>query len=230
MEIILAIRAALRSSRIRRRLPSAICFRSPNFDRRCAAFFSRATRVSSKRPAASGSAVATRGNWRRSGPWISFRADGNGGRNISHAAIAVLPVGTHPSGGSSFGVIHLGKLDRWAGWVLYKSSFNSFAGPHPRRSRDRWRPYRLPPRQQAACCPSDFSLSGNSPPYRRNKINFHEVGTTSDLLGRAMAVATALWAVSVRSMLKQITEDRPQVGGYSSFNFGAVSGDQGLVL
>jgi hypothetical protein len=45
-----------------------------------------------------------------------------------------------------------------------------------------------------------------------------------------MAVATALWAVSVRSMLKQITEDRPQAGGYSSFNFGAVSGDQGLVL
>ena len=29
---------------------------------------------------------------------------------------------------------------------------------------------------------------------------------------------------------KQIAEDRPQAGGYKSFSFGAVSGDQGLVL
>jgi hypothetical protein len=29
---------------------------------------------------------------------------------------------------------------------------------------------------------------------------------------------------------KQIAEDRPQAGGYSSSSFGAVSGDQGLVL
>jgi hypothetical protein len=29
---------------------------------------------------------------------------------------------------------------------------------------------------------------------------------------------------------KQIAEDRPQAGGYSRLSFGAVSGDQGLVL
>jgi hypothetical protein len=29
---------------------------------------------------------------------------------------------------------------------------------------------------------------------------------------------------------KQIAEDQPQAGGYSSSSFGAVSGDQGLVL
>src|SRR6266540_7461373 len=30
--------------------------------------------------------------------------------------------------------------------------------------------------------------------------------------------------------VKLIAQDRPQAGGYSSFSFGAVSGDQGLVL
>jgi hypothetical protein len=45
-----------------------------------------------------------------------------------------------------------------------------------------------------------------------------------------MAVATVRWAVSVRSMLCRLPEDRPSPGGYSRFSFGAVSGDQGLIL
>ena len=51
-KLILAIRAVFRSGRIRQRLPAAVCFGSPNFDRRCAAFFRSAPGVSPKRPTA----------------------------------------------------------------------------------------------------------------------------------------------------------------------------------
>jgi uncharacterized membrane protein YfcA len=51
VEIILAFCAAFRSSRVRRRLSSAVCFGSPNPDRGCAAFLGCAIGVSQERSA-----------------------------------------------------------------------------------------------------------------------------------------------------------------------------------
>ena len=140
-------------------------------------------------------------------------------------------MGAHPPGRSCFGAIHLGELDRRAGRVLHKSSFNSFAWSYSCSSGDHWRHYGLVSGQQASCCPGNFAFSGDSPSYRRNEIDIHEIGTR-----RAKPYAAShscshgpmgrLYPLNA----KQIAEDRPQRRGYSRLSFGAVSGDQGLVL
>jgi hypothetical protein len=86
------------------------------------------------------------------------------------------------------GIVHLGKLDCRAGWLFYKSSFNSFARSHPGSGCDYRRCRGIPFGQQAFCCESDLAFSGDSPSYRRNEINFDEVKTAQRV------VAAALWA------------------------------------
>jgi hypothetical protein len=159
--------------RIRLRLPATVCFGSPNFDRRCAAFFRRAPGVSPKRPTANDPPVASGGDQYRSRAWFSFRPNWNWRRNISHAAIAVLSMGTHPPGRGCFGVVHLGELDRRAGWPLYKSSVNSFARSHSRAGGDRGRDCGIAFGQQAFCCLGDFVFIGDRPTYRGDEIAFH---------------------------------------------------------
>ena len=102
--------------------------------------------------------LPTGGNWRRRRPWISFRTNWDRRWNISHAAIVVLPMGAHPPGRSCFGAIHLGELDRRAGRVLHKGSFNSFAWSYPCSSGDHWRHYGLVSGKQASCCPGNFAF------------------------------------------------------------------------
>src|SRR5204862_7545224 len=97
VEIILAVRAAFDSGGIRRRLSSAVCLGSQNFDRSCAAFFRRAAGVSTERPTTNSPPLAAGGNWYRSGSWLSLRSNGNWRWDISHAATAVLLVGAHSS-------------------------------------------------------------------------------------------------------------------------------------
>ena len=277
MEIILAIRATFHSGRIRRRLPATVCFGSPSSDRRCAAFFRSAPGVSSKRPAANSPPLAAGGNWCRCRAWFSFGPNWNRRRNISHAANAVLSMGTHSPGRSCFSVVHLGKLDRRAGWLLYKSSFNSFARSHPRSGCDHWRRRGIAFGQQAFCCPGDFAFIGDSPSYRRDEIAFHEIGRRAAASRRGADIFFALKApphVTLGQrprMLKRRTasaESAIHVMGigsrlqrvifvvrlypwgsasgcrlnaaplaltryrrpYPNFNFGAVSGDHGLVL
>ena len=69
------------------------------------------------------------------------------------------------------------ELDRRAGRVLHKGSFNSFAWSYPCSSGDHWRHYGLVSGKQASCCPGNFAFSGDSPSDRRNEIDFHEIGT-----------------------------------------------------
>ena len=151
-------------------------------------------------------------------------------------------MGAYSTGRCGFGAIHLGELDCRARWLLHKSSLNSFPGSHPCRSRDYWRDCRFESGKQASCCPGNFAFTGDSPSYRRNEIDFHEVGAS-----RAKPYS-ASHACSHGPMgrlypfdVKQTAEDRPRVrtpdgfvlrraGGYPSSSFGAVSGDQGLVL
>src|SRR5205814_8047820 len=98
VEIILAIRATFHSGCICRRLPATLCFGSPGSDRRCATLFRSALGVSTKRLAANSRPLAAGGNEYRGGYWFSFRPYRNWGRNISHAAIADLCMGTHTPG------------------------------------------------------------------------------------------------------------------------------------
>ena len=78
---------------------------------------------------------------------------------------------------------------------------------------------------------SNFAFSGDGPSHRRNEIDFHELGA------RCVKPYSASYSCSHGPVgrlyafnAKQISEDRPQAGGYSSSSLGAVFGDQGLVL
>ena len=84
-------------------------------------------------------------------------------------------MGAHSTGRSCFGVVHLGELDRRAGWLLYKSSFNSFARSHPRSICNHWRRRGIAFGEQAFCCPGDFAFIGDSPSYRWDETAFHEM-------------------------------------------------------
>ena len=140
-------------------------------------------------------------------------------------------MGAHPPGRSCFGAIHLGELDRRAGRVLHKGSFNSFAWSYPCSSGDHWRHYGLVSGKQASCCPGNFAFSTDSPSYRRSEIDIHEIGARRTRPSRpVIAVAMAPMGRLSPFNAKQIAQDRPQARGYSSSSLGAVSGDQGLVL
>src|SRR5437773_12478184 len=93
-------------------------------------------------------------------------------------------MGTHPPGRSCFGVVHLGELDRWVGWLLYKGSFDSFAGSRPRSSCDNWRDGGSAFGQQAFCCPAGFIFIGESASCRRVVIAFYEMTRCSRRVGR----------------------------------------------
>ena len=103
-------------------------------------------------------------------------------------------MGAHPPGRSCFGIVHLGELDRRAGWLLYKSSFNSFARSRPRNGGDRGRDRGIAFGQQAFCCPGDFALIGDSPSYRRDEIAFHEIGRRAAASRRGADIFFALKA------------------------------------
>jgi len=84
-------------------------------------------------------------------------------------------MGPHSTGGCSVGVVHSGELDRWISWLLYKSSFYSFAGFYSCSSCDRWRHRGFAFGQQTFRCPSDFAFFSDGPPYCRHETNFYEV-------------------------------------------------------
>ncbi len=78
------------------------------------------------------------------------------------------------------------------------------------RSRcNHWRRCRIEFREQAFCRQSDFAVSGYGPPYRGNEADFHKVGRLT-------------------SIARAVRVNRPYLT--FSFSFGAVSGDQELVL
>ena len=57
---------------------------------------------------------------------------GTGGGIFSHAGLAVLSLGSHSTSRGCLGAIHLGELDRRAGWLLHKSPHHPFAWIHSR--------------------------------------------------------------------------------------------------
>ena len=84
-------------------------------------------------------------------------------------------MGAHSAGSRSVGVIHSGEFDRWISWLLYKSSFYSFAGFYSCSSCDHWRHRRFAFGQQTFRCPSNFAFLSDGPPYCRHETNFYEV-------------------------------------------------------
>src|SRR5204863_201717 len=81
-------------------------------------------------------------------------------------------------------VASIGTFQFWrAGWLLYKGSFDSFAGSRPRSSCDNWRDCGIAFGQQAFCCAGDFVFIGDSPSYRRDETAFHEMTRRARLVG-----------------------------------------------
>src|SRR5206468_11930238 len=93
VEIVLAIRAALHSGGVCRRLFAAVCCFPKDFDRYCAAFLCSPTCGSPERPAANVPSFAAGGDKRGSEAGISCGSHRNWRWNIPHAATAVLPLG-----------------------------------------------------------------------------------------------------------------------------------------
>src|SRR4029077_6644971 len=82
-------------------------------------------------------------------------------------------------GFSSFIIIHLGELDRRAGWLLHKSTHHPFARIHS-RSGDYWRHYRIASGETAFRGPRNFALARNSAGHCGNQIDIHKVDPRSD--------------------------------------------------
>src|SRR5207248_4124789 len=118
VEIILAICAALNSGRVRRRIFAAPRFSTEDPNRDCVAFLGCATRVSAERSAADVASSTARCNKRGRRTGVSCRTDRNGRWNISDAVTAFLPVGPHSASRRRLGAVHLGELDRRAGWLF----------------------------------------------------------------------------------------------------------------
>ena len=177
LETILAICTAFDPGRICRRLSATICVGPKNFNWISAALLCGSIDVSAKRPSASVSSVAADGAQRRSWSRISCRTDRNRRRNISHATSIVLPVGTHSSGCRCLGAVHLGKLDRRTGWLLYENSFHPFARPGSRGGCDYRRHHRFAFGEQTFCCSRDITFSGDSTADCGNKTDFHKLET-----------------------------------------------------
>ena len=83
-------------------------------------------------------------------------------------------------GFSSFIIIHLGELDRRAGWLLHKSTHHPFARIHSRSGSNYRRHYRIASGEQAFRGPRNFALPRNSAGHCGNQIDIHEVDPGSD--------------------------------------------------
>ena len=118
-------------------------------------------------------------------------------------------MGSHSTSRGRVRAVHLGELDRRAGWLLHKNSDHPFARIHSRGSSNYRRHYWLASGKQAFRCPRYLALPSNSPGHRGNQIDLYKVGA--------------------------IDLNRPGGSGepplpYRKSSFGAVSGDQGLTV
>src|SRR5439155_538251 len=159
LEIILAIRAALGSGRISRRLYPTLGFNSKNLNRTGAAFLSCAIDLSPWRSRRNSRSIETNGRrrWRR--PRISVRPNRDWWRNFSHAAPFILPVGTYSSGGGDVGRLHFGEFNRRTGRIFHGSSLPTGARTLSSHPSYHWWNDRITFRQPTFSRPRDFNSS-----------------------------------------------------------------------
>jgi len=175
LETFLAIRTALRSRCIFRRLSSTFSGRVKNPDWTCSAFLGRAIDFSPRRSTGNSSSIETNCGRSWSGLGISVRPDRDRGRNFSYAAALILPMGEDSSGCGRFRAIHSGQFNRRTGRIFHRGPFHTDAWICSRGSGDHGWNDRFLFRQPTLSRPRDFNSPRDRPRDCRQQTNFYEV-------------------------------------------------------